>query len=180
MISYVGGDKISEIHVKQDGNRTQCFEEDMFFSTLNIFKPVRVTDINGDGLQDVKIIVPYQGNGIASLYVKVIYLFQNIEGDFTKVSFTDMMDDDRSERDIDGDGKYEIITMGVQNHENHNYWLFNLFEYKEGGLVNVNNKKNYPIMIQYRYRKNYKVSENIGKEIMKTYSLQLPENYSKE
>ena len=51
------------------------------------------------------------------------------------------------ERDFDGDGNYEIIVQSFQSYGYHNYFLFNLYNYKDGQLVNVNNKTNYPIMV---------------------------------
>jgi len=55
-----------------------------------MFEPVRTADINGDGLSDLKLIVSYNGSGLACLNVRVIYLFQKNGGEFAKLSFDDM------------------------------------------------------------------------------------------
>jgi len=137
-------------------------------------------DINGDSLLDVKILCWYGGCGIASLNERVIYLIQRPDNKFTKVSFLDMASSGRLERDLNGDGNFEIITMTLNEYESHNYWTFNLYNFINGDLVCVNDKFDYPIMIQFLYRKNYKVTDKITKEIMKTFSVDKPEYYDKK
>lgn len=154
------------------------FSESILFSTINTgHDPLYVGDINGDGLKDLKIVIPYMGNGIAAMNVRVIYLFQTKNSTFKKISFTDKMNSIRPEYDFDGDGNHEIITMTLTNYNNHNYWIFNLYEYEESGLKNVNNKTDYPIMIQFLSKKNYTITYETKKEVMKKFSLNLPKDY---
>lgn len=155
--------------------------EPMFFNDVNIDnQSIRVADINGDNLKDIKIIAWYMGNGTASMNVRTIYIFQNKEGHFTKISFFDKASDDKLERDFDGDGNYKIITMTLKGYGGHSYWLFNLFNYLNGDLVNVNSKDNYPIMIQYLNRENYKITKKISRSKMKAFTMKLPEEYDKK
>lgn len=154
----------------------QKIPEAMAFYSGDLPEPVRVADINGDGLMDIKISVSYHGCGLAAEYVKVIYLFQQPGNKFTKIAYTDMMYDNRPERDMDGDGKYEIITKTIQEHKTHNYWLFNIYSFKDNALVNVNDKYGFPIMVQYLYRQNY-TPANISNAILKKYAVKLPEEY---
>ena len=153
----------------------------MFFTPSNTaFEPARVADINGDGLKDVKFVIPYMGNGLAALNVKVIYLLQTKDQKFVKISFYDKMDKNRPERDFDGDGNFEIITMDLQEYKNHNYWTFNIFEYKDGQLINVNEKDNYPIMIQFLYKENYKITDKIDRQKMKSFAIKLPNDFDRK
>jgi len=140
-----------------------------------------VADINGDSLLDIKFIAPLPYNGIAALNKRVVYLFQCPDTGFCKISFTDMFDnindstsESRPERDFDNDGNFEIITKTLENYNEHNYWTFNLYVFQNGTLVNVNDKFNYPIMIQYLFKENYKVTDKISKEKMKTFARALP------
>lgn len=172
------GDNTSIIRLFRNKTQIQKMTEHMFFSTLNIgHEPIHVTDINGDGLKDFKIIVPYMGNGVAALNVKVIYFFQTKDQKFIKVSYSDKMSENRLERDFDGDGNFEIVTMNLNGYENHNYWTFNIFEYKGGELINANYKDNYPIMVQFLYRKNHKITDKINREEMKKFALQFPDDF---
>jgi hypothetical protein len=166
----------STIRVFRNEKETQKIFENMAFNPGGL-DTLRVADINGDGLQDLKIISAYMGNGIAALNVRVIYLFQQTDNSFKKISFADKMSNNRKERDFDGDGYFEIITMNLVEHETHSYWLFNLFNYNNGGLVNVNIRDNYPIMIQFLYRDNFEITNKISREKMKIFALKLPEEY---
>jgi hypothetical protein len=134
-----------------------------------------IADFNGDGKKDFKIFCSYMGCGIAALNIRTIYYFQKENKDFTKISFDDKYGKNIIERDIDGDGNFEIITKKLQDHKTHNYWLFNLYNFVNNDLVCVNDKMNYPIMIQYLFRENYKVTKNLTSIEMKNYELKRPE-----
>lgn len=140
-------------------------------------------DVNGDGLNDLKVLIPNNACcGAYNYYLQVVYLFQKKDGTFSKVSFSDLMMDyaHRPERDIDGDGKYEIITQTFQSYGDHNYWLFNLYNVSGTGLVNVNQKGNYPIMVQLLWKNNYKVTDKIPAAKVKALSRKLPDDYDQK
>lgn len=154
--------------------------EAMFFSEMNIgMESIKVADINGDSLKDIKLVAWYMGNGTAAMNVRTVYLFQNPNNHFTKISFDDKIGNDRPERDFDGDGNFEIITMTLKGYEEHSYWLFNLFNYHNGELISANSKDNYPIMIQFLFRANYEITNNVSMEEMKELGMKLPEGYDK-
>lgn len=167
----------SYITLLRNGKQLQRFFEPMFFNELNILEPLRLADINGDKLQDLKLIFPYMGNGTASLIMRVIYLFQGKSERFIKISYLDKTDGNWPERDFNNDGNYEIVTMSLANYQNHSYWVFNLFNFKNNDLVNSNDKYNYPILIQYLRRDNYKITDKISRLKMKEFGQQKPEEY---
>ena len=158
---------------------TQKFIENIGFNQMSL-DTVRIADFNGDGLKDIKIIAPYMGNGTASMNVKVIYLFQQSNQSFVKISFNDKQSENRVERDFDNDGNYEIITMELMGYENHSYFNFNLFNFENGKLINVNNKNNYPILVQFLEKENFKITNKISREKMKSFTLKFPEDYDLE
>ncbi|MEM6829788.1 MAG: hypothetical protein AAF551_04680 [Bacteroidota bacterium] len=170
----------SSIRIFRGQTQIQKLTEDMAFSTLNVFEPVRIADLTNDGLKDLKLLIPYLGNGIAALNTRVIYLIQNKNNEFTKISFNDKMSVHRSERDVDKDGTFEVITMKLDSYENHSYWTFNIFEFTKSGLINANEKDNYPIMIQYLFRENFEVTDKMSRSDMKSYALKQPEAYDCE
>lgn len=166
----------SEIKISKNNIETQNFIENIGFNPIAL-DCLRIADFNGDGLSDLKIIAPYMGNGTASMNVKVIYLFQQTNHTFLKVSFDDKQSNNRNERDFDGDGNFEIITMKLSSYQNHNYWNFNLFNLVKGKLVNVNKKHNYPILVQFLDKENFKITDKISRQKMKNFALNLPESY---
>ena len=168
----------SYVRIFRNKKQLQKMFEPMHFLEMNVqYESVRVADINGDKLNDIKIIVPYMGNGLASLNQRIIYLFQKDNGLFDKVSYLDKMGDNRPERDFDGDGQFEIITMTLKGYESHNYWTFNLYNFINGELITQNSKFDYPIMIQYLFRDNYKITDKIAPSKMKSFGDNKPEEY---
>ncbi len=173
----------SYITLFRNGKQIQRFFEPMGFD-INVFASVRIADINGDNQQDCKLLIPYMENGIDALNTRVIYLFQHKDNTFTKISYLDMIDgenagDNRSERDFNDDGNYEIITMSLISYNNHSYWVYNLYDCKDDSLVSVNNKYNYPILIQFLYRKNFEITNNISRQKLKDFTETKPEDYDK-
>lgn len=163
--------KKTYIQVKSKFNSKRYFEEIPIQGTDGLY----IADFNGDGKKDFKIVCLYMGSGLAGLSVRVLYFFQKENKEFAKISFDDMMEGNRIERDLNGDGNFEIITMTLQGHLNHNYWLFNVYNYVDGNLSCLNDKVNYPIMVQFLYRDNYKITKKISRKEMKNYQLKKPE-----
>lgn len=135
--------------------------------------PVFKEDINGDGLNDLKIIVPNYGCGAFNYHCKTIFLFQQKNGTFKEIIYTDIFEEfeNKPERDLNNDGKYEIITQTFQHFGKHNYWLFNIYNYKNGKLMNVNNLAGYPIMIPLNSQR---VSTKISRKKMKEFEISSP------
>lgn len=118
------------------------------------------------------------GCGLAGLNYRVIYLFQKDNSEFTKISYYNkFIEQNRPERDLDGDGNFEILTMALNRVDNHNYWTFQIYEYTEHGLVNSNKKYDYPIMIQFLYRENYAITDHFGRDKMKEFDTTEPIDY---
>ena len=146
-------------------------------NTRSISEPLQVyvEDINGDNLSDLKIIFPNYGSGNYNVYCQTVFLFQNKNQTFKEIIYTDMFENfvNRPERDFNNDGKYEILMQSFQNYGKHNYWLFNIYNYSKGKLVNVNYLANYPIMIPLN---SYKVTKNISRKVMKKFEVKTPKN----
>jgi len=170
----------SYITILRNGKSLQRFFEPMFFNDVNLSESVMVADINGDKLQDLKLIIPYMDNGLG-WNTRVIYLFQLKNKSFLKISYLDnMAGENRQERDFDGDGNYEIITMTLVSYLSHSYLSFNLFNYKNNDFINVNNKQNYPILIQFLYKDNFKVTHIMSRQKMKEFEQTKPKEYNKK
>ncbi|WP_159090933.1 hypothetical protein [Aquimarina aquimarini] len=167
------------IRIFRNKKEIQEIKESGSFSRLTMMDTkVLISDINGDGYKDVKLIQQGTGNGVMGMLVKVLYLFQNKEGGFHKISFDDMtFKKHREERDIDNDGNYEIVTMNLEYIKGHSYWVFNLYEYVDENLKNVNIKKGYPIAIPYTNNRSYKITKDISVSQLKDYEREFPKEY---
>jgi hypothetical protein len=141
---------------------------------------VFIGDFNGDSLTDLKVYLPnHIAAGSYNSYAQLIYLFQKEDGTFSPISFSDYFEgfNNRLERDFDNDGNFEIITQTYQKIDGHSYWCFNLYNYTAGGLINVNIKGDYPILIQLLNRVNFEITKNLTKEKMLKQAIKLPSDY---
>lgn len=173
----------SKLAILKNGKQIQeIIEPDAYYGLRTPF-PVFVADYNNDSLTDIKFLIPNFGCGGYNTYSRVIYLLQKSDGRFVKISFTDHFfedDNNRIERDFDGDGNFEVITQTFQNYNKHNYWLYNIYSFKNFELVNANQKDDYPIMIQLLYRDNFEITKNLSRDKMKVFGRKLPSDYNKK
>jgi hypothetical protein len=176
---FVAQIDFGEIRIFRNEKQIQKIKEPGSFSPLTMKGgQVLVSDINGDGYKDVKLIQQGTGNGVMGMLVKVLYLFQKSDALFQKISFDDMVfEGHRAERDVDNDGNHEIITMNLEYANGHSYWAYNAFEYSNENLRNVNYKVGYPMVIQYTYKRNYKITQHMSKLQMKKYEREFPAGY---
>lgn len=150
------------------------------FGSFATIETLFVADYNNDGLPDIKFIIPHFGCGGYNYYCDVVYFLQNAAGSLNKVSFSDLLLYDyqnRLERDLDGDGVYEIVVCSFQNYKKHNYLLYNLYHLQGNKLVNVNRNFDYPIMIQLLYGDNYSITKHLTRMQMKQFERKLPDDY---
>ncbi len=167
---------LPSITIFKNNKQMQVFYEDTWFFGPYL-EPLVVADFNGDGLLDIKMRVCYCGSGLG-WRSRVIYLFQQQNQRFKKTVFTDEQFPNRPERDFNGDGNFEIITMELVWHDHHNYWTFNLYNYVDGKMKNVSDIADYPIMIQYTNLYNRSITKRLTRKQMKQYSRKVPKDYS--
>ena len=171
----------SIIKIFKNKSLIQTIREPDPFYGLQTPYPVFLADYNNDSLIDIKFLVPNFACGAFNTYSRVIYLLQKKNGKFNKISFTDHFNEEatnRLEMDFDNDGKFEIITETFQNYKKHNYWVYNLYDFHNYELTNVNQKEDYPIMIQLLYSGNSNITKNLTREKMKSFTRKLPDDYN--
>jgi hypothetical protein len=166
------------VRLFRNSNLVYMEKEPMFFFHASS-ENVAAVDVNGDGLTDVKLLVSFAGTGsVASLSYRIIYIIQKPSGKFEKISFSDKVLTNKVDRDFNQDGKLEIVTMELNEVDDHNYWTFNVYNFDRDSLVCVNEKFGYPIMFQYLFKPNYKQA-SLPDSLVKTFARRLPEDYYK-
>jgi len=175
--SFLDANKDSSyIRIFRNKHQIQKIFEPMRYLSYAIWGPLIVADFNNDSLNDLKLNISYMSNGLGMIS-RIIYLLQTKEGLFKKISYDDNLGNgNRPERDFEKNGKFEIITMTLNNYNKHNYWTFDLFEFVNDELRNVDDKFEYPIMVQFLKKPNYRVTDEISKEKMNDFKLIIPRN----
>lgn len=136
---------------------------------LAVCDTIYMADIDGNGKPDFKFILQYNGSGLAGSLSHKVLLFNSNSNRFKAKCYIDFFDG--PERDFNNDGKYEIIGQVYESYQGHAYMVYNLFNYIKGSFHNVNKLANYPIMIQYLERENYKITDKISRKGMKQFSV---------
>ena len=138
-------------------------------------EPIRVGDIDGNGNLDFKIVIWNNGCGAAGDYAVKIYLINRGKDIFSSFSFFDLYNN--VERDFDNNGKHEIVGQVYQQYKLHAYYIFDIYSIKNGQLVNVSNKYNYPIVVKDLWDPTYKVTHKIPKAALLKLSSKFPTDY---
>jgi hypothetical protein len=133
----------------------------------------RVADINGDGRADLKLFIYGTGNGLAAMLSTKVYLF-NVGDKFRLVSFFDFAAE--KEYDLNGDGKYEILSCNHVYKGEHSYWVYNAYNFTSGNLVNISKLYKYPLWTKHLYKTDRVIAKEIAlKDRLKEYRL-LPDD----
>ena len=141
------GENRGSIVVMSRNKRVQKFHE-LGFDLLDLPDSLLLADINGDGKNDLKIIMRFRGaSPLARCASRKIYLLSDRDKAFTKVSFFDCSSE--PERDFNGDRKYEIISRELQNYRGHSYWKYQVYTMLNGRLHNVSLKYHYPLLERF-------------------------------
>ncbi|MBE9585192.1 hypothetical protein IM792_12095 [Mucilaginibacter sp. JRF] len=141
--------------------------------TLETDSTLYAADIDGNGLVDFKLKTYNNGSGLAGSRMNKLFLFNKGKNKFSAVQYMDFFDN--IERDLNGDGCFDIVTQHYLLQNNHSYWVFDMFNFRDGKFVNVSAENNYPILVQLLYRDNYKITNHFTRKQMRKFSFKKPE-----
>lgn len=164
--------------IDAEGNLlTTIFEPTQFHKTALRHTTLSVADIDGNGLKDIKIEFSYMGNGLMAYAIRTIYIFQEKNITFNKISFDSFVCKGYvSEIDIDRDGKHEIVAKTLEYaDENNRFWVENLYKYTPEGLICISEANGYPKATSVKQNKPAK-SEVLAKH-KKEWTLLQPQGY---
>lgn len=166
----------SKIYIYKNKKIISSYNSELPISSINLMN-FGIADFDGNGYKDIALKISYMGNGTASLNVKNIFLYQTSDSEFKVIDFNDKGYGLWYIHDINKDKNFEIFTKHLTNHAGHSYFLFNTYRFNGEKLINVNDEINYPIMVQFLYKENYKTTKNLSRNSMKKYSIEDPTKY---
>lgn len=167
----------SSITIFRNNNPLTTFFLPLWFEST---ESLRVADFNADNLLDIKFVLPNTGDAEGLTRNRIVYLLQHKNGSFIKVSYIDQVNPNNIERDLNGDGNYEITTTTIIKYQRQNYWAINLYNFKKFDLVNVNNKHSYPILIDYFHLDAQKITNKIPRQKFKEFAQEKPDEYNRK
>lgn len=122
-------------------------------------------DIDKNGEKDYIVFCNYRGTGIAAQKDKVIIFLRMQDGNFNKISYDTYSGGLEDFVDLDRDGIYEVIITGFYDAVKHNYFSYNIYEFKDYDLVNADGKfRGFPKFIWITNNKNDKDTLHLSVE----------------
>ena len=94
------------------------------------------TDLNKDGLEDYIVITWGGGAGLGSHISNVDIFLARKGGTFDAISYEGFDPGLEDFVDLNSDGKYEAIIETFYGGKSHNYFVYNVYKFAQGRLVN--------------------------------------------
>lgn len=138
---------------------------------------VYYADLDNNKLKDIVIFSDYRSCGLGYKH-RVDILFQVRRHTFSHIHYDTMCAGLEDFVDMDRDGVYEVIYADFYGVGGHHYFVYNIYEIKEAGLLNANKKyaPAFPKFIWFTYKPNDKQSTRITREEKEEYlKIRLPE-----
>ena len=112
-------------------------------------------DLNSDGRNDFIVIYHSRGPGLGMHHDKVEIYLGKKKGCFEKISYDTF---DAGIEDFigpDRQGRYKVIITGFYEGNKHNYFTYDIYEFRGDRLINADAKvKGFPKFIRYTHKKN--------------------------
>ncbi len=141
------GEDSSSIKLTNGSTQTQ-FYVPWYFTELVVPKQITLSDVDGNGLIDLKIVVANNGSGIAASLQFYILLLQISEHQFCYLGC--LTDGDLSFKDLNSDGLTEVISRSPDYLNEDRTITYNAFNIKGCSFMNVDSQFDYPKMY-FRY-----------------------------
>ena len=123
-------------------------------------------DLDGNGSDDFIVFSSYRGCGLAGYKYEVEILLKKGDNSYQKISYDTMANNPIEEFvDLDKDGKYEVIITDLYYGDKHNYFTYNIYEFKDYKLVNADVKfGGFPKFVWITNKPNDKDTAHLTKE----------------
>lgn len=173
--------QILEQEGKTESSQILFFKEDKISQKLfvpywvrHILPTADIADFNGDGIPDIKFRMYTGGNGSAALLNYKVFLISQ-QSKYRVFSFVDFSSE--KEYDFNNDGIAEIIGCTTTNYKGHNYWVYNLYNWKNGALAMVSKEYGYPVWTRVDNKTNKLIATDIPDDIRMTTLRSFPTEY---
>lgn len=162
----------SQIILYQQNKVVQKLQVPFWF--LHILPAAEIADFNGDGIPDIKFRIYTGGNGSAALLNYKVFLMSK-QNKYRVFSFVDFSAE--KEYDFNKDGIAEILGCTTTNYNGHNYWVYNVYNWKNGSLVMVSKDFGYPFWTKVDFKTNKVIAKEIPDDIRLTTLRSFPLEY---
>jgi hypothetical protein len=122
-------------------------------------------DVDGNGLKDFVVFSWWGGAGLASFNYRVDIFLKEDERSYQRISYDTMNPDMKDFADLNHDGKLEVIITGYYPGQKHNYFSYNVYQFKDFKLVNSDHVfKHFPKFVWLTDKPNDKDTTHLSKK----------------
>ena len=97
-------------------------------------------DIDGNGFKDVIVLSSFRGCGIAAHFDHVDIFLKKPNQSYQKISYDTLDADIHDFVTLNKNGEYEVIITGFYEGKTHNYFSYDIYEFKNYKLYNADKK----------------------------------------
>lgn len=144
------------------------------FWIMHLTPNAEIADFNSDGIPDIKFRIYTGGNGMAALLNYKVFLISQ-QKKYKVMSFMDFSSE--KEYDLNGDGLPEIIGCSSRNYNDHNYWVYNLYNWVNGTLKSVSKTYDYPLWTAVDFKTNKVIAKSIPASVRNATLRNYPNEY---
>ena len=118
---------------------------------------VYMVDLDGNGLTDFLVLSNYRGCGLAARMDRVDIFLKVSARKYKHISYDTLDSGLEDFVDLNNDGRYEVIITNLTFEQDHNYFLYRIYEFKDCKLLNCDLKvKGFPKFVMYTFEPNDK------------------------
>ena len=144
-----------EFYLKAGNTTLVSSNKNMEWFPCKIFQ----ADLDGNGLDDFIVFYNSRGPGLGGHQDRVEIYLRKDSGGFEKISYDTF---DAGIEDFigpDKEGRYKVIIMGFyEGNDRHNYFTYNVYEFRDYRLVNADAKVKF---VRYTYKNNDQDAERV-------------------
>ena len=173
--------RLLELEQKTEASQIIFYQQNKVVQKLQVpfwFRQIMPTadiaDFNADGIPDIKFRIYTGGNGSAALLNYKVFLISQ-QNKYRVFSFVDFSAE--KEYDFNKDGIAEIIGCTTTNYNGHNYWVYNVYNWKNGALVMVSKDFGYPLWTKVDFKTNKIIAKDIPEDIRLSTLRSFPTEY---
>lgn len=130
-------------------------------------------DLDGNGLKDFVVFSWWGGAGLASMNYRVDLFLKKDKRQYQRISYDTMNPDMKDFVDLNHDGKAEVIITGYYPGKKHNYFSYNIYQFKNFRILNSDSIfKHFPKFIWLTEKPNDKDTQHLSEKERRLHTIE--------
>lgn len=163
----------------KDGNQTLMNQHVTKAGDAPFPNIVYWVDVDGNGFKDFIVLSSYRGVGIAAMWDHVDIFLKKPDESYQRISYDTWSADIHDFVDLNNNGKYQAIITGYCQGKKHNYYSYDIYEFKDYKLVNADKKfPGFPKYVWLTNKNNDKDTSQLSEKERREFTLKKDQSIS--